>query len=762
MERKDWTDKEFKIEKLMLSPDPANDRLVLELVESLGVKEKMIGSLIGCFLSIQNEIIGNKYGDYLKKYINSQKIIELWNSLFMYDGTLVFDNLAEHIPAKYHAEMNYIYFKRTGKSYQTFLKVDSHEHPHRKDAFKAFLTSAVQNIHYVNIPNLSNEEIDEYLETTTLSNQNLRGYFYGIDVEVLSKFKFNFTGLDLEKCSFNGFPEQIFNYPNLHSLSITNSDLTYIPKDWNSVKNLYRIIFHENNFVFKDFDFAQPLSSLQELHLGSNKIWHPFSLINKKRLPLSICNDFETLHPFEIKSNNTPFKAEYDVILKLAAALGKTKFSKKQKEDFFLKFSNTRNFEALPDLSLSEFVLLLNVNFSKIKNKCLSEIAIKAEDDLKKNPLSESSTILILGSLNSKETKAILNEMKIPFSKNNEEGFTHILVGKNPIPFEDFDNTDAAFLTEQKLKNIFEKEKPKFIQEAVVAGDKNINQNIEELLNSEDPSSQMVALEMLRTGGIPEILFLPLLTLAKTSKSKEITKISKKLLKENAPGTWAAAINDRQQFYRLERKFKESEIGKMLKKIADLGSPNAAILLSISLFKKYGKGLQYAIYNATKNSDIRKFTLVQLIKDDCFEYSSGLRFNMWRWYEHDQPGIKNRIILPSFPNDILKDFPNIKELNFHNCRFQKLPPEFVDFKSVSKIDLSYNFLTDLPDCLSEFQSLEHLDLSMNSFPVLPEVLGELTSLKTLTLKKNRVTMAFRKPIISPALQSKLKNCKIIL
>ncbi len=761
MDRKNWTEKEEKIERLIHSNNRLNDRLVLKLTDTLNIKEPMIGSLIGVFFSTKDARVRAEYAEALKEYLPISKILSNWESFFDHRQALNDNSIDRWIPAKFRAEMSYSFFKRTGTSYVTFLKSDSHHHPKRREVFDYFLKNSSEHF-AIRIPNLSKGEIIEYLSEITFGNSYVHCVISKIDLNDLPDFHIDFRSVTLQNCICDNFPHGVFRFKSLSRLNIFNTPLKAIPEDWSHLQNLYGLRFDKNDFVFENFDFIQTLPRLKSISLGSNKIAHPYSLLTKKRLPLKNPLSFKSIEPFEKVSKRRLFHQKDKVILQMASAIGKAKISQNLKENFFYKFSQKPDFDTLPVMPDSDLISLLNVSFSPIKNKSIAEIAKRSEKDLEQTPLNKESIVLILGKPEFKETKTILKEKGLKTTKKTDDPYTHILICKSPTPFDEMNQRKNVFITEQRLKKIFETENPKFLQSAVKDKDSDINKKLKELLSSEDESNHIIAFEMMKSGGVPKEQLIPILMVAKTSQNSDVVKTAKALLKENAPENWIGIINDRQQFYKLSNRIREWDVRKKLKKISLAGSLEVAGLFSIELFKKYKKGLQFAIFNYQEPSATRTAVLKSLVTNQIFNYSEGLRFTQWKWYDHDQPQNKNRVKVPKFPSDVIDLFPNIVETNFHNCRIQDLPAEFQKFKSAAKIDLSYNFLTDLPEFFSEFQNLEHLNLSMNSFEEVPEILGELKYLKTLNLKSNRINMGFHAPKISDELKLKLSNCKILL
>jgi len=763
MERPDWTKEENHIIELIYSNQEANDKLVLEICKNISSTNNLLGHLIGVMISTDHEYIRKDYFEFLKEDIEFELLNKNWEAVTGMGINLNLPFLSEVFPKNSIPNLAYTYFKRTAWSAAEFLICDDGSHPNRREVFNFYTRSFQEFNHSLNLTGFTKSEIEEVIESKKdfgfgLSTISLNG----INLKDLPKnINLRNGTVMITNCTPNTFPKEIFDFPKMNSLNIEKMNLGEIPNDWSGLPYLGSLCFDENNHVFENFDFLDSLPNIRYLEIGSNKIAHPFCLIVDKKIPIHgklIFNSFEHFENLEQK----PYLAQPDkFLIKMGHALAKAKIDEKDKKQYFQKFAQVSKIQEIEGLKLSDFIKLLSVNLKAIKNTGLLKIAAIAQDSIKQFPLKKDSLILVLGGFKFKETKEILKDLNIPTTTKKGSDFTHILIGKKPIVFPGIDELKNGIITEQLIRNIYESKNPKFLQEQVKNNDNTSLPKIKELLFSNDKSSALVGLEMLKSGGVPEDFLTTLLILQKTTEALEVRRSCRKILQKNAPSDWQPLISNRLEFKGITGKFREQDIRKKLKKIGEETSVSLATLFSLSLFQEYKKGLQYALFHNSYSSDFRKILLQELVSGEVFNYSDGLRFKMWRWYEHDsirRPKVKE--IFP-FPNDVLNEFPNIKELNFHNCKFHTLPDEIIDFKSVSKINLNYNFLKNLPDCFSEFQNLEHLDLSMNKFEKLPEVIGELKSLKTLDLRKNRVNYGFQKLIISASLKSKLANCKIL-
>mmetsp|Transcript_3102 Transcript_3102/g.6733 ORF Transcript_3102/g.6733 Transcript_3102/m.6733 type:complete len:556 (-) Transcript_3102:52-1719(-) len=85
----------------------------------------------------------------------------------------------------------------------------------------------------------------------------------------------------------------------------------------------------------------------------------------------------------------------------------------------------------------------------------------------------------------------------------------------------------------------------------------------------------------------------------------------------------------------------------------------------------------------------------------------------------------------------------LKELSLSGCKHTTLPdsPELWSrFKSLKKLDLGDNSLSDLPDAIGVLSpSLEILFLSENKFASVPEIIKRLSRLRVLSLRGNHLT-----------------------
>ncbi|KAL7472330.1 hypothetical protein ACHAXS_012659 [Conticribra weissflogii] len=103
-------------------------------------------------------------------------------------------------------------------------------------------------------------------------------------------------------------------------------------------------------------------------------------------------------------------------------------------------------------------------------------------------------------------------------------------------------------------------------------------------------------------------------------------------------------------------------------------------------------------------------------------------------------GVIDKCDLTTYP---LWRIDELKELSLSGCKHTTLPdsPELWSrFKSLKKLDLGDNSLTDLPDAINVLSpSLEILFLSENKFASVPEVVKRLSRLRVLSLRGNHLT-----------------------
>ena len=110
---------------------------------------------------------------------------------------------------------------------------------------------------------------------------------------------------------------------------------------------------------------------------------------------------------------------------------------------------------------------------------------------------------------------------------------THIIIGKNPpLGWQLIAGHGLPFLTETELypliRNVGAAEQ--FLIQEELAGESQMAEGLKSLLISPDTNTVQVAIQMLKTGGLPMQLAEELLMVAKTNEDTKVRAAAKKLL----------------------------------------------------------------------------------------------------------------------------------------------------------------------------------------------------------------------------------------
>jgi len=126
----------------------------------------------------------------------------------------------------------------------------------------------------------------------------------------------------------------------------------------------------------------------------------------------------------------------------------------------------------------------------------------------------------------------------------------------------------------------------------------------------------------------------------------------------------------------------------------------------------------------------------------CFALVSG--FLTFVWHRRSRDLQRKSANFEKLDKCDLRTYPlwqigELKELNLSGCEHINLPADselWSRFKSLKKLDLNNNSLTDLPDAMRVLSSLEILFLSENKMESIPQVIGKLDNLRVLSLRSN--------------------------
>lgn len=436
------SDKEQKIAQLIYSGEPANDLLALELIKHSGVTDGLYPLVLSVILTSKDRAVKQAYQPFFKnQQLDKATIFRIMMSRDPNNLIPALSNYSYDISTM----AAYAVFRRgpfgrettSRKTCNTFLYFSNKDHPHRKEVFNEVLkihtdhstkmknnndnriknnNRPLPHIHVSSFIGLYSNEILQILKLYDMNIPLILSLSHYKERELPKQISnFEVESLTVEGSFFDEFPQFVFQLPGVKKMRFRDCSLYGIPKDWSVFKKLESLTFSRNNFVFEDFDFADSIPNLQNLHLGENKIRSPYHLIRKKKLPLStfaFASDDSQIVDWQAKPNSVRrdtkeigyFKQRNSELLTIAAALGRSVLKEEEKRKYLDLLSSVKTFENLPPMELEELLLLLNVNYTPLKNELQKRInALTGKQDAKETSTSENIT-------NDKVLRLIQNE----------------------------------------------------------------------------------------------------------------------------------------------------------------------------------------------------------------------------------------------------------------------------------------------------------------------------------------------------------------
>ncbi|MEN7548574.1 hypothetical protein AAG747_11675 [Rapidithrix thailandica] len=517
----------------------------------------------------------------------------------------------------------------------------------------------------------------------------------------------------LESLTFEGgelveLPAYVTGMKCLKHLQVTGTGLSRVPEDWSALKNLEFLELANNQL--EDFSFLYTLSSLyiQRISIEGNPIRDPlFMLDSNHHLPIAtdVFKGFSLLNASET--------------LRFVQALVKSKLSRKDKEWFFYRFKELTELKIPNDWPVSRLLQAFHIDYSLLHSLVVNWLLALSEAQEAETKLCAGAKVLLLGKFHWPEQVIAKNleVLGLTLCKQWEDGISHIVIGKcPPVALPEVAFIGACVLLENQLCRLLMAYQSGFLQD--VKGEKAFGERLVRMLRSDDPATQILALEILEKGGVPEPLFMELLLLQKCSEKENVRAEAKKLLEIYGPAEWLSLVwnadfeNLKEESKDIYEKqcFVETFVGREL-----------LARFSFELFQRHGKGLPYLLVHLPLFHPWRLKTLETLTTDSIMDLSHG--------------GGQHSKIRLKFPSD----YPykkKVTQLNLEHCNLKLVPCELAEFENLVELDLSLNLLEEFPEAVLSLKKLRSLDLFGNGVQSVPANIVELEQLEELGLNFN--------------------------
>lgn len=547
-------------------------------------------------------------------------------------------------------------------------------------------------------------------------------------------------------------PEFIFNCDKLSQIQLSHNEISKLPKDWSTLSNLEYLNLSNNYIIFNSLEFLTPLKKLKATDLSGNKFANKYILFTNRKLPISY-NGWQFLIP--------SCKNRFDEVLKLGSALERANIDIDNKKLIFDEFINDEELKILNVNNAPLLIEAFKINYRPIKLK-LDNIISKLCADSSGLDIIATAVVYIDGKtkLSKNEIKSKLEKIGAKVLNKYSKEVTHILLGGKPNRLESF-GEGLYYINESDIASFDASEK--FINVQVDSGNDAILDKIKGFLISPDNANIMLALKMMDTGGVNPALFSPLLAVSKANTDAKVRKEANRLLTLYGPKEWAPLLSNKLLFKNLHTKVREQDINNKLEKLSKEVGENLAYEMSLSLYKRFEKGLRYMIYKSKLPDDYAQRMYDVIYSDGHVSYDKALGFRNWKNVPADQI-IFNTTKAKLKLHEGIASQKVVSSIGLHNCKIFKFPRSLTKFTDTKILDLSCNNLSELPTTISKMKNMEEIDLSFNCFNEFPEVLYDMPKLLKVNLQHNRSTSpisSFVKIEIPDEVQSRLPNCTFI-
>jgi len=482
------------------------------------------------------------------------------------------------------------------------------------------------------------------LETLVLSNNRFLASTKWEHLAQMKALKVLDLSYSLQNLSI--LPAEIGNLHNLRELNISGNKLKELPPSLKNLTQLEKLYCELNDFETFPSVLVE-LPCLKELQISAKSL---------KGLPKEVLKlqHIENLK-FTAKSNSkTPYIFPFERLLKHI----KTYQFSADLQLFFLAI--IRGSLLIKDLNNEQLLTLLNCAIPEYTNEALEEVDLR----IKANKLSTFSfpqandRLVIKGKIKGKvsELKSRVAQNSIQTGVKINASTTHVLIGSMPGDiYEKIQEYNIALITEQSLvKHLNQLEQPYLLaSEAVTDLD-----NIRQLLHSDQTENILLALEMLKSGGVPSELLTELFLIYKLTRTQKIKRVIYQIIGQYAPLSFATALKSRKP------------IGPAISEI--VRSNNLEYYCSIgSLDKRY-----IAFYLLKKGGYGHLFALFNLRTEDKAAY----------FEQRLEDG----------------------HLSLSGLELTRLPNDLGAIKGLTHLDISYNKFTTVPPQLFKCKELKNL------------------------------------------------------
>ncbi len=518
-------------------------------------------------------------------------------------------------------------------------------------------------------------------------------------------------------------PSSFCKLKTLKQCTIKKGKLTTLPESFGQLPHLYSLILSNSKIESIPDSLAQ-LDKLLVLDLSGNPLDHlpkgveklpsleyfkaPISLFES--MPIGFAN-MSKLNKIENAPNLASGRKGYWII-PLIKLINKEKFEKDFAE-FLMALLAENEEECLKranDHWLIRAMSIPRIDFVRIYAEEIIAIRYHQKPD---KELNKDAVLTRYGSFNMslKQMKENLKNIGLKYQTKNTAAVSHVLIGK--LPKKDWASElqdHQVLITEKIIGRFIEKEDTPYLMDKDFESS---SASVGQLLKSGQEDNIQIALEMIKTGGLPgHLITAVFIAYQESGRNVNIRRSLQRLLKQY--GSLKLQQKLKKGFYYFGYNYFEATVRDSIKKYAQDTELNADEMAEYSILKKQ-QGYSYFILHEDKTKSLK--ALKQRMEGDL--------------------------------------------LNLKAMQLGLLPNHIKDIKEIKKIDLNQNLLKRFPMLLFEMPQLESIDLKNNYllFSSIPKNWEALPHLQSLTLTISNLTKKQQEKV-KKNLELALPNCKI--
>lgn len=354
----------------------------------------------------------------------------------------------------------------------------------------------------------------------------------------------NLEVLDLRTNACEAIPTWVYEHLSLKELFLQNNKIKELPTEITSLKHLEKLAIDNNKIEHIKADFSQ---------------FRQLSLLNWFENPMGWLLPFvfqleEQLLDFKHFWRRTSKQYVKD-ILSIKKALKKANLLENKVIVEVICILLSKNEAAKKGLSNAFVLDGYSVNNAKVRAAVIAEVSSRLET-FDASSFKAGSELLVLGTTIKKKAdlKARLKEIDIALVGKRTAKTSHVLLGKNIKKTAALLEANLVLLTETELNHYLDEVAPAYLLEAEAEEPGNVA-NLRTMLCTLSDDNVLIALELLKSGGVPKDLMTSLFFVHKFSKNATIVRKSKNLLTLNASENLLTALKVRFNFKRHQLDF---------------------------------------------------------------------------------------------------------------------------------------------------------------------------------------------------------------